>query len=368
MTLSLPLPHADLPAAIQRFCNPEGPAGPRLMAAKGLVPVKGPDLVTLLVQLSADADEKVAAAATTTLKGLPAAILVQACAEPLPPAVLDRLSTIVQGQEALSALLSNRAVDNQTVETLARQGDEALCELIAVNQARLLQAPHIIEALYKNRCTRMSTADRLIELAARNGLTLSGIPGFQAHVEALQGELIPEPSDEPLPQDEAFAQTLADDSDEPAFERDKFSGTEAMKPQFKPLSMQIMDMTKAEKLRLALIGNAAARAILVRDNNKQIAFAAVSSPQMTLAEACEVARSREVSEELLRYIANKKDWIRSGEVKHNLVFNPKTPVALSIRFLGHLRLDELRQLARNRNISGQLRSLAGQWVQRKSTR
>lgn len=366
--LPLPLPLAELPPALHRFCNPDGAVGPRLMAAKGLVPVKGHDLVVLLVQLSADSEAQVAQAAGSTLAGLPVAILTGACAAPLPPTVLDRLAEVVRELDGLGHLVTNHCTAHETIERMAQRGDEALCERIAVNQARLLEAPQIIEALYKNRNTRMSTADRLIELAARHGLTLRGIPGFAAHVEALQGELIPEPSDAPLPQDRAFASSLAEDSDETAYERDKVTGSEAVKPQFKPLSMQIMDMTKAEKLRLALIGNAAARAILVRDNNKQIAFASVSSPQMSLAEACDVARSREVSEEVLRFIAHKKEWMRSGEVKHNLVFNPKTPVALSMRFLGHLRLDELRQLARNRNIPAQLRSLAGQWVQRKSAR
>ena len=80
----------------------------------------------------------------------------------------------------------------------------------------------MIEALYKNRNTRMSTADRLIEFAARNGLDLTGIPAFKDHVEAMQGQLIPEPSEEPLPQDQAFAQSLAadGDGDEDIFEED----------------------------------------------------------------------------------------------------------------------------------------------------
>jgi hypothetical protein len=214
----------------------------------------------------------------------------------------------------------------------------------------------------------MSTADRLIDLAARNGLELTGIPAYQAHVEALQGQLIPEASDEPLPQDEVFNDTLAHDSDDDVFDRDKVTGSEEVKKQFKPLSMQIADMSKAEKIRLAAVGSKGARAILVRDNNKQVAQAAITSPQVTAQEAADAAKSKEVTEDVLRYIGNKKDWIKSGEVKHNLVFNPKTPVGISIKFLSHLRLDELRKLARSRNVSSQVRSLAGQWISRKEKR
>jgi len=233
----------------------------------------------------------------------------------------------------------------------------------------LLISPTIIEALYKNRNTRMSTADRLIELAARNNLDLQGIPAYKDHVEALQGQLIPEPSDEPLPQDQVFNAALLEDDesdDGEIFEEDKVTGETKLRTKFKPLSMQIAEMGKAEKIRLAMVGNKAARALLVRDISKQIAYAAISSPGMTVQEACEIAKARDVTEEILRYIANKKEWLKSSEVKHNLVFNPKCPVGLSMKFLGFMRLDELRNLARSRNVPAQLRGLAAQWVARKA--
>ena len=81
---------------------------------------------------------------------------------------------------------------------------------------------------------------------------------------------------------------------------------------------------------------------------------------MTAAEAADIAKSKDVGEDILRYIGNKKDWIKSGEVKHNLVFNPKCPVGISLKFLGHMRADELRTLARSRNVSAQIRSSLAQ--------
>lgn len=365
----LPLPLAELPQALQRFCNPDGPPQARLMAARGLVPVRGHDQVTLLAQLAADPDSQVKETALKSLGNLPDNVIRPACSAALHPAVLHLLAREVEDDEARAAIAQNQAVHDDTLEQLAVHASEQLAERMAVNQQRLITAPKVIEALYKNRNTRMSTADRLIEFAARSGLDLHGIPAFKAHVEALQGELIPEPSDEPLPQDQIFSEAVVvGEGEAEVFERDKVTGVEEVKKKFKPLSMQIADMSKAEKIRLAMVGTAAARALLVRDNNKQIAFAAIASPQTTVAEAVDFARSRDVGEDILRYISNKKDWVKSAEVKHNLVFNPKTPVGVSIKFLGHLRLDELRRLAQNRNVSGQLRSLAGQWVQRKEKR
>ncbi len=364
---SLPLPLEALPQGIRRFCDPKGPPPARLMAAKGLVPVRGHDQITMLIQLAADEVAEVRNAATRSLKDLPHNVLQPACEAPLPAPMLDFLSQLIADQELLASIAGNPNAHDATIERIAHSASEILAERIAVNERRLLAAPRIIEALYKNRNMRMSTADRLIELAARNGLELTGIPAFKAHVEALQEQLIPEPTDEALPQDRMFAQTLVADSshdDDQVFEEDA-TGVEAVKEQFKPLSMQIADMGKAEKLRMAMVGSKAARAILVRDHNRQVAYAAIASPQTALPEAVEIAKSRDVSEEILRYIGNKKEWIKSAEVKHNLVFNPKCPVGISLRFLGHMRADELRMLARSRNVSAQIRSLASQWASRK---
>ena len=365
---TLPLPLDQLPAALQRFCNPQGPLPARLMAARGLVPVKGNDQIIMLAQLSADAEEQVRKTALEALQKLPEGVLQSSCDAPLPSPVLHCLARTFKTDDLLGRLAANRASHDATVEEIARGCSEPLSERIAVNEERLLRAPTIIEALYKNRNTRMSTADRLIELAARNGVELHGIPSFQAAVEAIQGQLIPEPSDEPLPQDEVFQRSLAEDKDENAFEEDKAAGIEEVKQAYKPLNMQILEMSKSEKLRLAMVGNMAARAILVRDHSKQVSMAAIQSPQMTVGEAGAIARSKEVSEEILRFIGNKKEWIKSGEVKHNLCFNPKTPVGISMRFVSHLRMEELKALAKNRNVPGQLKSMATQWIVRKEKR
>ena len=365
----LPLALDALPASILRFCDPKGPTAARIMAAKGLVPVKGHEQVLMLAQLTADDAPEVRDAAKKTLSNMPEGVRRPACTAVLPNGVLDVLADLfMQDIECQVLIAANDATHHTTIERLARGASEQLAERIAVNEARLLIAPTIIEALYKNRNTRMSTADRLIELAARNNLDLQGIPAYKEHVEALQGQLIPEPSDEPLPQDQVFNAALLEDTDDEGeiFEEDKVTGEQKLRKKFKPLSMQIAEMGKAEKIRLAMVGNKAARAILVRDISKQIAYAAIASPSMTVNEACEIAKARDVTEEILRFIANKKEWVKSSEVKHNLVFNPKCPVGLSMKFLGFMRVDELRALGRSRNVPAQLRSLALQWVNRKA--
>lgn len=366
---ALPLSLDELPESLRRFCNPDGPAPPRMMAAKGLVPVRGNDQVMMLAQLANDPDKAVQAAASESLLKLPDSLLEPACSADLHPAILHHLCITLKNEELLGLLSGNPATPDESLLELAKRGSERLTERVAVNEVRLLQAPEVIEALYKNRNTRMSTADRLIDLAARNQVNLPGVPAYKDHVEALKGQLIPEPCDEPLPQDEAFDNTLQTDDEAQAggdaFDRDKVTGAEAMKKQYKPLNMQIQEMSKAEKLRMALIGSLGARQILVRDNSKQVAMAAITSPQVTVGEAADVAKSKEVTEEILRFIGSKKEWVKAGEIKHNLVFNPKTPVGISLKFIGHLRLDELRTLAKSRNVPAQIKGLAAQWVVRR---
>jgi hypothetical protein len=357
----LPLPVDQLPASIRRFCDPAAPQPARLMAARGMVPVRGADQLMLLLQLSADPDATLAQSASDALGKLPESVLLPAAEAELHASFLDHLAERFREVEAVQErVVANPATHPETIEWIALRCSERVSERISVNEQRLLANPHIIESLYKNKNTRMSTADRLIELAARNQVVLD-LPTFQAHVEAIRGQLIPEPTDEPLPSDADFAQALAEDDDNPeavsAGENEEATEDE-VNQQYLPLMMRIRNMTSSEKLRLAMVGNAAARAFLVRDRDKSVAYAAITSPATNENDVIPIAHSKEVGEEVLRYIGNKREWTKNHEIKHGLVFNPKTPVGISLRFIGHLRDDELRLLSRSRNVSQPLKSAA----------
>jgi hypothetical protein len=364
--LALPLPVEELPESLRRFGDPAAPERVRTIAARGLVPVKGGDLVALLLQLAADPIDAVASSAKATLDGLPPGVLEAASEAPLHPAFLDALADRLSGdEEGTERLLNNAHLADATIVRIARHGSQRVTERLALNEQKVLAAPEIIEALYKNRHTRMSTIDRLIELCVRNGVVVEGIPTFEAHAQAIAGQLIPEPSDEPLPSDTLFEEAVAADKDVDAIEVDPAEGTEKVKEDCRPLSIRLGDMSTAEKLRLTLIGNAAARALLVRDSNKQVAMAAVASPGTTESEASSMAHSRQVGEDVLRFIGNKREWLGNYELKKALVFNPKTPVGISMRFLGHLHVADLRGLSKSRGIPAALKSTAMQRITKK---
>lgn len=358
---SLPIPLEDLPEGIQRFASAKGPAPARMMAAKGMVPVKGSNLVVLLMQLSADRDRAVAEAAQGTLDELPAEILLPACQGDLHPAILHGIAQRFRTREQVAQrIAANHATNDETMATLALRCSEMVSEVIAINQTRLLEAPKIIESLYKNPNARMSTVERLIELAARNGIELHGIPSFKEHVAAIQGQLIAEPSKEALPSDSAFTDVLAQDTEEEAIEVDESEGNEEVKAEFVPLQAQIREMNIGEKLRLCFLGNASARSILVRDPNKIVAMASITAPTVKESEARQVATSREVPDEVLRFISKKKEWIRQYDIKKSLLFNPKTPLGISMNLLPHLRKNDLRSLSKSRGVPPALRQAAKQ--------
>ena len=363
---ALPLPGTELPDAIRRFGDPKAPGPARTMAAKGLVPVKGEQLVALLAQLSADPDPGVQTAATETLRGLPDGVLLAACESDLHPAFLDRLSSVFpQREDVLERVVTNEHAADATVARVARTCSETVSEAIAVNQQRLLAAPKIVEALYKNKATRMSTADRLIELCARHGVELD-IPSFHQHVEAIKGQLIPEPSDEALPSDHDFREAIEADADDvEVYEHDQVEGTETLKTKYEPLWAKVGRMSISEKVRMATIGDSAARALLVRDPNRLVSYAAISSPMANEAEAVRIAHSKEVGEDILRYIGNKRDWVRNYEVKRALIYNPKTPLGIALRFLTHLRDSDLKTLSRSRNVPAAVKQAASQRIAQK---
>jgi hypothetical protein len=251
----------------------------------------------------------------------------------------------------------------ETVEEVAKRGSEQVTELVATNEDRLLQHPRIIELLYLNKKTRMSTADRLIDLATRNGVSLPGIPAFKEVQMALQNELIPLPSDEPTPDDLLFQQTeevaraLEAPPDEDTHDEDD-EGNEVLKDKFVPLSKLIADMPMSQKIRRAMLGSKEERMLLVRDANRVVAGAAIRSPLMQEAEVVLISRNRNIADEVLRVISATPEFLKSYAVKKNLVENPKTPVSAAMRLVQHLRENDLRSIQKSKNVTGPIRDAA----------
>jgi hypothetical protein len=118
-----------------------------------------------------------------------------------------------------------------------------------------------------------------------------------------------------------------------------------------------------EKIRLATVGNAHCRQVLIRDSNRVVAMAAVRSSSITDGEIVAAAANRAVCEDVIRFIANSREHTKDYAVKQALVNNPKCPLSASLRLLAFLRPDDLKALARSRNVPGALTSSASKLLQ-----
>jgi hypothetical protein len=114
----------------------------------------------------------------------------------------------------------------------------------------------------------------------------------------------------------------------------------------------------AQRMALAMKGSREDRAILIRDPNKIVGVAVLSSPKITETEVESIAKMASVPEEILRMIAFSRNYTKSYNIVHALVKNPKTPVALSMNFLQRLNDKDLRSLSTNRNVPEVLRITA----------
>ena len=75
--------------------------------------------------------------------------------------------------------------------------------------------------------------------------------------------------------------------------------------------------------------------------------------------------STNVCDDVIRYIANSRECSKDYPVKMALVSNPKCPLGSSLRFLPYLHQDDLRNIARSRNIPGALATAAKKLLQQR---
>ena len=359
----------------QKVLAAEAPLPLRTMAARGVLPgAKPADLVSVLAVFGSSEQTELAELARTTLGKVPTSVLHGALDAPLQSLVLDVLAARWgDDPEVVTRLLRQEDLAESTLGGLASRANERTGELIATNEERLLRHPIVIEKLYMNKRVRMSTADRLIDLAVRNGIEL-GLAAYKEAAQAIKNELIVETTEARTFDDQLFEEidqvaqeVAAVAGDEDTHETDE-EGEERLREKFIPLHLRIAQMTVSQKIRRAMLGTATERLLLVRDHNRLVSIAAAKSPQMKEPEAALISASRNVSDEVLRVLAMNREFTRSYRIKFNLITNPRTPFTFVSRLVPHLRDNDLRTLAKSKNVSGTVAQAIRQQLDRKQHR
>ena len=121
------------------------------------------------------------------------------------------------------------------------------------------------------------------------------------------------------------------------------------------VTQKLAQLGIAERMKAAMKGSKSERAILIRDPNKLVSSAVLSSPKLTDSEVENFAKLANVSEEILRTIGMNRAWVKNYGVVSALSKNPKTPLAVSLRFVQRLNDRDLKMIALDRNLQEPLK-------------
>jgi hypothetical protein len=97
---------------------------------------------------------------------------------------------------------------------------------------------------------------------------------------------------------------------------------------------------------------------LIRDTNKVVQRAVLQSPRLTDQEVEAFASMSSLTDEILRLIANNRNFRKNYAVVRNLLNNPKTPLDVSLHMLPIINVIDLKRLTTNKNIPETLRTTA----------
>jgi hypothetical protein len=124
------------------------------------------------------------------------------------------------------------------------------------------------------------------------------------------------------------------------------------------LTQVVMRMTPSQKIKLALTGAKDARGMLIRESSKIISLSVLSNPRLTIGEVELFAKSQNLSEDVIRKIGTNSEWTRKNTIAASLVFNPKTPVGISVGFMHRMSERDLGILEKSRSVPEAVRSSA----------
>lgn len=369
-----------------------------LAAARGMLPLAQADLLEVLVGLSRNTDEEIAAIAQDTLQQQEAEVLAQALDEPeLAPAVLGYLACRPDLPSTVHEVIAQRpATPDEAIVTLAEYTPNSdLLAAIVVNQQRLLRLPALMDAVLANAARTADTERRIRELQEEffekergaqriaDELRLRGnkaAADFVAEVIATQAIYDDVPPADVDPESVLTIEDLwllaeyievdDDELDDSWLDWDTLEMLEESDEQRTANAKRIIGELKEDdendktiswaqkilrwnikqRVKYALKGNREVRSILIRDSNKIVSGGVIRNPRITEKEVESIAAMRSVSDEALRLIGMNRAWARNYPIIHNLARNPRTPPAVALSILPRLQQKDLENLAKNRGI------------------
>src|SRR3954469_13894631 len=223
---------------------------------------------------------------------------------------------------------------NEADRDVRAAGAQGLLRLQAVEQVALLMLLLDDEDPTIARLAAV-TLEKLPEAAVAQFLARPDVPDLMREFFTLRG-IEPAPGTSEL----AVAADTELTGEEPGEESESDDSSPAM----------LASLPVVARLKLATKGTREQRAQLIRDSNRMVAVAVLSSPKVNEAEIESFAKMANVSEEILRIISANRSWMKHYGVALGLIKNPKTPPGISTHFLHRLTERDVKALTVDRNV------------------
>jgi hypothetical protein len=85
---------------------------------------------------------------------------------------------------------------------------------------------------------------------------------------------------------------------------------------------------------------------VLRDRDRTLHTFVLKNPQLSAEDVATIARNAQMIPEVLKQIAQNRDWIQHPLIALALARNPRTPPELAVRALDYVPADALRQMAK----------------------
>jgi hypothetical protein len=332
-----PEPESELLAQIE-----SGKASGQVLefAARGLVPLPPWELARAIATILSRTESTLAPLAEESFKDLSAEALKDAVlSDGVMPGQLDAIARRTHDRAVLEPLIRHKAVADETLSWLAERVEPYLQDVIVTNQVRLLAAPVIVEKLFENPHLSADIKRRADEF----------LEEFFLKKEREAGTLEDAAEESPAPEPVASPVEEAEKADDPT----------------KSLFARIATMNVVQKIRLAWRGNKEERLFLVRDSNRLVSTAVLKSPKTREADVETIANMKSVSEDVLRAIALRREWMRKYSIMAAIVKNPRSPIDATLSLVLRLNHADQKKLSQDRNVPEALRSTARREVSRR---
>ncbi len=379
-----------MPRMIDLIRNSQVPSNLMQSAARGALSAPPAETIEILVHLALH-NKLFAEQARLTLAGWDETASLAAAADPKTSA--EVLGYFVSPENLrprlLPALADNPSVEEESLDMLATSGSRAVVETLLKSQ-RVLSSPRLLQALQSNANLRPNElgeiASKLAALETRRAgdrdATDTGVPDeviestVTKYLEENAAEVAAEKDKpfEPLgPVHEdaggevaASEVASADAAGKSAAAAGKSAAAAAVHAKKLPVHEDRRDSTlqKISKLdikgriALAMRGGKEERSILIRDSTKLVSLAVLDSPKVSETEVEGYALQKNVLESVLRAIPLKRKFAKNYNIMRNLVFNPRTPLDLSLTLMKNLLVHDLKNLSGNKEVSDTIRKLA----------